>query len=68
MICTHLETLQTNLAALIIAAERTEDVNVTELPEMEKGKHALLKELIHSRRATAEEELASHVAEHRCAN
>lgn len=68
MICYQLQDLQTNLAALVIAAERTDDINVSELPEIEKGKHELLKQMIAERRVNAENELASHVAKHQCAN
>ena len=68
MICNQLDNLQTSLAALVIAAERADDVEVSELPEVEKSKHKLLKKMIADRRMSAEEELAAHVAEHHCAN
>jgi hypothetical protein len=68
LICTQLETLQTDLAALVIAAERAEDIETSELPEVEKSKHALLKKMIETRRANVAGELAEHVAEHHCAN
>ena len=68
LICNQLETLQTDLAALVIAAERTADIEVSELPEAERTKHARLKKMIEKRRMDVAEELATHVAEHHCAN
>jgi hypothetical protein len=68
LICNQLNNLQTDLAALVIAAERTADVEVSALPEAERNKHKLLKKMIEKRRVDVAEELATHVAEHRCAN
>ena len=68
MNCPQLENLQTNLAALVIAAEQNADVELSTLAPTERTKHALLAELLETKRKSASEELAEHVAEHRCAN